>query len=169
MIRRENGERHHTDASDDLLSGGRMDDVNEPSDHNAEFEDLVKEHPDPGHVSPANLSNAMLGEMLNPLVRPNGWRAHVLCAETRPCECLAHVQTLVTEDWPAPIYAVRLAHPAPATYTLRLLVGLPQRQPKLCADTIRERQTRQGALDDNGFAVSSRLQEGEDCNTAAQT
>ncbi len=54
--------------------------------------------------------HALLGEMLNPRVRPNGWRAHVLCAETLPGECLAYVQTFVTEDWPAPIYAVRLAH-----------------------------------------------------------
>jgi hypothetical protein len=56
--------------------------------------------------------HALLGEMLTPGVKPNGWRAHVLCAETRPGECLAYVQTFVTEDWPAPIYAVRLAHDA---------------------------------------------------------
>lgn len=56
--------------------------------------------------------HALLGEMLNPDVRPNGWRAHVLCAETRPGECLAYVQTFVTEDWPAPIYAVRLSRDA---------------------------------------------------------
>ena len=56
--------------------------------------------------------HALLGEMLTPGVRPNGWRAHVLCAETRPGECLAYVQTFLTEDWPAPIYAVRLAQDA---------------------------------------------------------
>jgi hypothetical protein len=56
--------------------------------------------------------HALLGEMLNPRVRPNGWRSHALCAETRPAECLAYVQTFVTEDWPAPIYAVRLAQAA---------------------------------------------------------
>jgi hypothetical protein len=56
--------------------------------------------------------HALLGEMLNSRVRPNGWRAHVLCAETRPGKCLAYVQTFVTEDWPAPIYTVRLAQDA---------------------------------------------------------
>lgn len=54
----------------------------------------------------------LLGEMLQPGVRPDGWRAHVLCAETRPGECLAYVQLFLTEDWPAPIYAVRLAQDA---------------------------------------------------------
>jgi hypothetical protein len=54
----------------------------------------------------------LLGEMLTSGVRPNGWRAHVLCAETKPGECLAYVQTFVSEDWPAPIYAVRLASDA---------------------------------------------------------
>jgi hypothetical protein len=56
--------------------------------------------------------NALLNEMLTPGVRPDKWRAHVLCAEIRPGECLAYVQTFLTEDWPAPIYAVRLAHDA---------------------------------------------------------
>jgi hypothetical protein len=56
--------------------------------------------------------HALLGEMLTPGVRPHGWRAHVLCGETRPGECLAYVQTFVTEDWPAPIYAVWLAQDA---------------------------------------------------------
>jgi hypothetical protein len=51
----------------------------------------------------------LLGEMLNPAVRPAGWRAHVLCAEIRPGDCLAHVQMFVSEDWPAPTYTVRLA------------------------------------------------------------
>jgi hypothetical protein len=32
--------------------------------------------------------HALLGEMLTPGIRPDGWRAHVLCAETRPGECL---------------------------------------------------------------------------------
>jgi hypothetical protein len=53
--------------------------------------------------------HALIGEMLTPGMRPAGWRAHVLCAETRPGECLAYVQTFLSEDWPAPIYAVRLA------------------------------------------------------------
>lgn len=53
--------------------------------------------------------HALLKEMLTPGARPNGWRAHVLCAEIKPGECLAYVQMFVSEDWPAPIYAVRLA------------------------------------------------------------
>jgi hypothetical protein len=56
--------------------------------------------------------HALLNEMLKPGVRPDRWRAHVLCAEIKPGECLAYVQTFVTEDWPAPIYAVRLARDA---------------------------------------------------------
>ena len=51
----------------------------------------------------------LLREMLNPAARPDGWRAHILCAETKHGECLAHVQMFVTEDWPAPAYTVRLA------------------------------------------------------------
>jgi len=54
--------------------------------------------------------HALLTEMLDPKVRPNGWRAHLLCAETLPGECLAYVQTFLTGDWQAPIYAVRLAN-----------------------------------------------------------
>lgn len=54
----------------------------------------------------------LLGEMLNPAVRPDGWRAHVLCAEIRPGACLAHVQMFVSEDWPAPAYTVHLASDA---------------------------------------------------------
>jgi hypothetical protein len=56
--------------------------------------------------------HALIGEMLSPGERPDGWRAHVLCAETRPGECIAYVQTFLSEDWPAPIYAVRLAQDA---------------------------------------------------------
>ena len=59
-----------------------------------------------------NREHPLLGEMLAPSVRPAGWRAHVLCAETRPGECLAYVQMFVSEDWPAPVYAVRLAREA---------------------------------------------------------
>lgn len=51
----------------------------------------------------------LLDEMLPPGAHPNGWRAHILCAETKLGECLAHVQLFLTEDWPAPIYTVRLA------------------------------------------------------------
>jgi hypothetical protein len=53
--------------------------------------------------------HALLNEMLTPGARPDKWRAHVLCAEIIPGECLGYVQTFLTEDWPAPIYAVRLA------------------------------------------------------------
>lgn len=51
----------------------------------------------------------LLGEMLTPGARPDGWQAHLLCAETKPGECLAHVQMFVSEDWPAPTYTIRLA------------------------------------------------------------
>lgn len=51
----------------------------------------------------------LIGEMLTPGTRPDGWRAHVLCAETKPGGCLAHVQMFLSEDWPAPTYSVTLA------------------------------------------------------------
>ena len=51
----------------------------------------------------------LMGEMLTAEIRPAGWVAHVLCAEIRPPECLAYVQLFLSEDWDAPIYAVRLA------------------------------------------------------------
>lgn len=54
----------------------------------------------------------LLGEMLTPGIRPDGWVAHVLCAESRPGECLAYVQLFLSDDWDAPIYAVRLANDA---------------------------------------------------------
>jgi hypothetical protein len=51
----------------------------------------------------------LLGEMLDPNIRPDGWRAHVLCAEVTPGGCFAHVQMFLTADWSAPIYTIRLA------------------------------------------------------------
>jgi hypothetical protein len=51
----------------------------------------------------------LLGEMLNPNARPDGWRAHLVCAEVIPGGCFAHVQMFLTEDWPAPTYTIRLA------------------------------------------------------------
>lgn len=54
--------------------------------------------------------NPLLGNMLNPNVRPDGWRGHLLCAEIRPSECLTHLQLFLSEDWQAPVYTVRLAH-----------------------------------------------------------
>jgi hypothetical protein len=52
----------------------------------------------------------LLREMLTPGARPDGWRAHVLSAEIKPGECLAHVQMFISEDWPAPAYTIRLAN-----------------------------------------------------------
>jgi hypothetical protein len=54
----------------------------------------------------------LLGEMLNG-ARPDRWRAHLLCAETKPGECLAHVQMFVSEDWEAQAYTVRLTRQTP--------------------------------------------------------
>jgi len=51
----------------------------------------------------------LLVNMLDPRARPAGWRGHVLAAEVKDGTCLAHVQMFVSEDWPAPIYTVRLA------------------------------------------------------------
>jgi hypothetical protein len=50
----------------------------------------------------------LLGEIMVSNTRPDGWRAHVLAAEIKNGECLAYVQTFLTEDWPAPIYTVVL-------------------------------------------------------------
>lgn len=51
----------------------------------------------------------LLGEMLNPAVRPDGWRAHILCAEVTPTGCFAHVQMFLSEDWAARTYTINLA------------------------------------------------------------
>jgi hypothetical protein len=51
----------------------------------------------------------LLEEMLNPNVRPDGWRAHLVCGEVVPGKCLAHVQMFLTEDWLAPTYTIHLA------------------------------------------------------------
>lgn len=53
--------------------------------------------------------NPLLTEMLDPNVRPDGWRAHVVCAAVMPGACFAYVQMFLTEDWRATIYAIRLA------------------------------------------------------------
>ena len=50
----------------------------------------------------------LLGEMMTPGARPSGWRAHILCAESRSDACLAYVQMFLSEDWPAPTYVVTL-------------------------------------------------------------
>ncbi len=59
--------------------------------------------------------NAFIGERHNPLLgqmmcgaRPDGWVAHVLCAEIRE-ELLAYAQLFVCKDYRAPVYSVRLA------------------------------------------------------------
>jgi hypothetical protein len=51
----------------------------------------------------------LLLPMLNPDARPNGWRGHVLAAETRPGVCMAHIQMFLTEENPGLIYTVNLA------------------------------------------------------------
>jgi hypothetical protein len=58
--------------------------------------------------------NKFIGQRQNPLLgpmmcgaRPDGWRAHVVCAEIRE-ELLAHVQLFVCEDYRSPVYTVRL-------------------------------------------------------------
>jgi hypothetical protein len=52
----------------------------------------------------------LLGEMLDPKARPDGWQAHVLCCEIRPGVCCAYLQMFLSEDWPPPIYAINLAN-----------------------------------------------------------
>ena len=59
--------------------------------------------------------NTFIGQRHNPLLgpmmcgaRPDGWRAHVLCAEIREY-FLAHVQLFVCADYRAPVYTVRLS------------------------------------------------------------
>jgi hypothetical protein len=59
--------------------------------------------------------NTFIGQRQNPLLgpmmcgaRPDGWVAHVLCAEIRGEELLAYVQLFVCQDYRAPVYAVRL-------------------------------------------------------------
>lgn len=65
-----------------------------------------------------------IGQRHNPLLgpmmcgaRPDGWRAHVLCAEIRE-ELLAHVQLFVCADYCSPVYTVRLGvnHDAAGIY-----------------------------------------------------
>ena len=51
----------------------------------------------------------LLLPMLNSDARPDGWRAHVLAAETRQGVCLAHVQMFLTEENPGLIYTINLA------------------------------------------------------------
>ena len=54
----------------------------------------------------------LLLPMLNPDVRPDGWRAHVLAAEAQPGVCVAHIQMFLTEENPGLIYTVCLARDA---------------------------------------------------------
>ena len=85
------------------------------SGHESTFSDIREFILEDGHrVDRANnfvgkRERPLLGEMLSAGARPHGWQAHVLCAETKPGECLAHVQMFVSEDWPAPAYTIRLA------------------------------------------------------------
>lgn len=54
-------------------------------------------------------NHPLLQPMLNPDLRPGGWRAHVLAAEIRPGGvCVAHIQMFLTEENPGLIYTVKL-------------------------------------------------------------
>ncbi len=50
----------------------------------------------------------LLREMLQPGVRPDGWKAHFLAAEVTGGILLAHVHMFLTEDSPGQIYTVAL-------------------------------------------------------------
>ena len=50
----------------------------------------------------------LLREMLQPGVRPDGWKAHFLAAEVAEGVCLAHVHMFLTEDSPGQIYTITL-------------------------------------------------------------
>jgi hypothetical protein len=50
----------------------------------------------------------LIVEMLDPRARPDGWHAHLLCAEIQRGAHLAHLQTFLSEDWPGPIYTIKL-------------------------------------------------------------
>jgi hypothetical protein len=50
----------------------------------------------------------LLREMLEPGVRPDGWKAHFLAAEVAGGVCLAHVHMFLTEDSPGQIYTINL-------------------------------------------------------------
>lgn len=56
----------------------------------------------------------LIGEMLPVGSRPRGWKGHVLAAEIKNGECLAHVQMFLSEDFPSRTYTVRLASGAAA-------------------------------------------------------
>ena len=51
----------------------------------------------------------LLQEMLDPRVRPDGWRAHLLSAEAQPGICVAYVQMFLTKEYVPPIYKIILA------------------------------------------------------------
>jgi hypothetical protein len=64
-------------------------------------------------------ANEFIGGRQHPLLRemltgarPAGWRAHLLCAEIKPGECLAHMQMFISEDWPSQAYTIRLTRQA---------------------------------------------------------
>ncbi len=74
------------------------EDTNEPVRRVNEFISM-RQHP-------------LLHEMLDPRVRPDGWRAHVLAAEAQPGICLAHVHMFLTEESAGQIYTIILARDA---------------------------------------------------------
>ena len=53
----------------------------------------------------------LLGEMIDGS-RPDGWMGHILAADTSWGLYRAHVQLLVSRDWPAPAYTIQLASDA---------------------------------------------------------
>jgi hypothetical protein len=57
----------------------------------------------------------LIGEMLPADTKPQGWKGHVLAAEIKNGECLAHVQLFLSEDFPARTYTIRLSSGADAS------------------------------------------------------
>ena len=60
-------------------------------------------------------NHPLLLPMLNPDARPDGWRAHILAAETAPGVCRAHIQMFLTEENPGLIYTVNLVQDSAIT------------------------------------------------------
>lgn len=77
------------------------EDTNEPVRRVNEFISM-RQHP-------------LLQQMLDPRVRPDGWRAHVLAAEAQPGVCVAHVHLFLTEESAGQIYTIILAQDATLT------------------------------------------------------
>ena len=52
----------------------------------------------------------LIGDMLAPGTRPQGWRGHFLAAERKDGTLLGHVQMFISEELPAKSYTVTLGH-----------------------------------------------------------